>query len=91
MTTLYGVDRDELAGTLAGEPRYRLDQLWDGLYAQLALPTELTTLPKALRQRITDGLPTALIEVVRQVNATGDTVMAVGEGESTEEALADAG
>ena len=74
MTTLYGVDRDELAGTLAGEPRYRLDQLWDGLYAQLALPTELTTLPKALRQRITDGLPTALVEVVRQVNATGDTV-----------------
>ncbi len=74
MTTLYGVDRDELAATLAGEPRYRLDQLWNGLYGQLALPTELTTLPKPLRQRITDGLPTALVEVVRQVNAKGDTV-----------------
>ena len=36
MITRYDLTRDELAGVLDGEPRYRLDQVWDGLYTQLA-------------------------------------------------------
>ncbi len=36
--TRYGVNRAELAAALDGEPRYRLDQVWSGLYEQLADP-----------------------------------------------------
>ena len=34
----YDLDRAELAELLAGEPRYRVDQVWQGLYEQLAEP-----------------------------------------------------
>ena len=57
MPTRYDLDRDALAELLAGEPRYRVDQVWEGLYRQLAEPAELTTLPKALRARLDDELP----------------------------------
>jgi 23S rRNA (adenine2503-C2)-methyltransferase len=74
VTTLYQPDRDEFAALLEGEPRYRLDQVWDGLYTQLAPPTEISNVPKALRARLADELPTALTPVVRRVNDNGDTV-----------------
>jgi 23S rRNA (adenine2503-C2)-methyltransferase len=74
VTTRYHSTRAELAELLAGEPRYRLDQVWAGLYAQLATPDELTTLPKALRARLADELPLALTQEVRRVSDGGDTV-----------------
>ncbi len=73
-TALYTPTRDELAELLQGEPRYRLDQVWSGLYTQLAAPAELTNVPKALRERLTAELPHSLTQVVRQVNDNGDTV-----------------
>ena len=73
-TTLYTPDREELAALLAGEPRYRLDQVWAGLYTQLAPPADITTMPKALRERIARDLPTSLSQVVRRVSDGGDTV-----------------
>ena len=72
--TLYAVSRDELAECMTGEPRYRLDQVWDGLYTQLAAPGDMTNVPKALRERLAAQLPTALTEVTRQVSDRGDTV-----------------
>lgn len=74
MSTLYHPDRDELAALLEGEPRYRLDQVWDGLYTQLAAPTDISNVPKALRERLAAELPTALTPVVRRVSDGGDTV-----------------
>jgi 23S rRNA (adenine2503-C2)-methyltransferase len=74
MTSLYTPDRTELATLLEGEPRYRLDQVWDGLYTQLAPPSEITALPKALRERVESALPPALTQVVRRVSDSGDTV-----------------
>ena len=73
-TTLYTPDREEFAALLTGEPRYRLDQVWDGLYTQLAAPAEITNVPKALRERLAADLAMALTEVTRQVNDNGDTV-----------------
>ncbi|MEI8240417.1 MAG: hypothetical protein WCI22_13475, partial [Actinomycetota bacterium] len=73
-TTLYTPTRDELADLLAGEPRYRLDQVWQGLYTQLAAPADITNVPKALRERLSAALPTALTQVVRRVSDNGDTV-----------------
>ena len=74
MSTRYDLTRDELAGVLDGEPRYRLDQVWDGLYAQLADPADITNLPKALRARLDAELPTALTAVTESVSDRGDTV-----------------
>ena len=72
--TLYTPDRDELATVLAGEPRYRLDQLWEGLYTQLAAPADISNIPKQLRERLATHLPTSLTSVVRRENDNGDTV-----------------
>jgi 23S rRNA (adenine2503-C2)-methyltransferase len=72
--TRYDLDRVALAERLAGEPRYRIDQLWSGLYDQLADPDEITTLPKALRHRLDADLPTALTAVTESVSDSGDTV-----------------
>ena len=72
--TRYELTRDQFAEFLDGEPRYRLDQLWDGLYTNLADPADITNLPKALRQRLEDELPTALTPVTESVSETGDTV-----------------
>jgi 23S rRNA (adenine2503-C2)-methyltransferase len=70
----YDLDRDALADLLDGEPRYRVDQVWDGLYRQLAEPAELTTLPRALRSRLHAELPAALAPVAESTDRHGDTV-----------------
>jgi 23S rRNA (adenine2503-C2)-methyltransferase len=70
----YDVDRVELGAVLAGEPRYRADQVWQGLYAQLVEPGQLTTLPRTLRERLDDLLPAALAIVTEQTSSTGDTL-----------------
>lgn len=73
-TTLYSPTREELAEVMTGEPKYRLDQLWQGLYTQLTAPAEITNLPKALRERLAVELPPALTQVIRLVSDHGDTV-----------------
>jgi 23S rRNA (adenine2503-C2)-methyltransferase len=72
--TRYDVNRDALAGILADEPRYRVDQVWDGLYRQLASPAELTALPRALRARLDHDLPAALSAVSESTDGSGATV-----------------
>ncbi|MEI7754265.1 MAG: 23S rRNA (adenine(2503)-C(2))-methyltransferase RlmN [Actinomycetota bacterium] len=72
--TRYDLTRAELGEMLGGEPRFRVDQIWKGLYEQLSEPSELTTLPKALRARLEAELPSALTTVVERINDDGDTV-----------------
>jgi 23S rRNA (adenine2503-C2)-methyltransferase len=72
--TRYGVSRDELGALLADQPRYRVDQVWAGLYEQLAEPAELTNVPKAVRARIDDALPAALRPVDERTSDRGATV-----------------
>jgi 23S rRNA (adenine2503-C2)-methyltransferase len=74
MPTRYDLDRAELADRLAGEPRYRVDQVWQGLYEQGRSLEELTTLPKALRARLAAELPLGLDPVTESVSDGGDTV-----------------
>ncbi len=73
-TSLYQPSRTELAELLQGEPRYRLDQIWQGLYQNLSTPAEMTNLPKALRATLGERLIPALQVVVRRVSDGGDTV-----------------
>jgi 23S rRNA (adenine2503-C2)-methyltransferase len=73
-TSLYQPSRVELAELLEGEPRYRLDQIWQGLYQNLSSPAEMTNLPKALRTTLSERLVPALGIIVRRVSDNGDTV-----------------
>ena len=89
-TTLYSPTREELAEVMTGEPTYRLDQVWQGLYTQLAPPAEITNLPKALRERLAAELPPALTQVIRRVSDQGDTVKylwQLGDGNRIETVL----
>ena len=74
MSTLYSPSRDELATLLVGEPRYRVDQLWHGLYEQFLEPADISNLSKQLRARLAEELPTALTEVTARTSDDGDTV-----------------
>ena len=70
----YDLDRDALAGMLEGEPAYRVDQVWSGLYEHLRAPAEITNLPTALRSRLEIDLPPALSRAAESVSDEGDTV-----------------
>ena len=61
MQTLYDASRDELAAILDGAPAYRIEQAWHGLYRDLQPAAEISTLPKAMRTRLTEALPDALV------------------------------
>jgi 23S rRNA (adenine2503-C2)-methyltransferase len=71
--SLYDVKRAELADLLDGEPSYRVEQVWDGLYRHRRQPAEITTIPAALRRRLTDALPLALHLVVSRSTDGGRT------------------
>lgn len=70
----YDLTRAEFAELLDGEPRYRLDQVWDGLYGQLKDPADLSNVPKALRSAIDELMPPALTLVRESVSDGGDTI-----------------
>jgi 23S rRNA (adenine2503-C2)-methyltransferase len=72
----YDLTRADLAALLAGEPSYRVDQVWDGLYQRGASPEEFTNLPKALRAALSsaEAFAPGLTPVVESVSDRGDTV-----------------
>ena len=91
--TRYGATRDDVDALLAGwgEPRYRGDQLWAGLYdARLPLD-EITALPRALRARLAEDLPEALESAVVETAGDGLTTKwlwrARGDGTEIETVL----
>ena len=71
--SLADLSRTELGELLDGEPSYRLDQVWDGLYGQRRPLAELTNVPKSLRQAIGELLPPALKMVRAQTADRGKT------------------
>jgi 23S rRNA (adenine2503-C2)-methyltransferase len=72
--TRYDASPSDLVALLDGEPRFRVDQVWRGLYEQLTAPEELTVLPSALRARLAAALPPALELVTERTSDDGDTV-----------------
>ncbi len=74
VASLYEVDRAALDTLLSGHPRYRADQVWDGLYRQLRAPADLTNLPKDLRAELIESLPRALALAVESTSDDGATV-----------------
>ena len=74
MTSQFDPDRDEWARRLSGEPAYRTEQVWQGLYRDLADLGDISTLPHHLRRRLATDLPPALGVVTESVSADGETV-----------------
>ena len=74
MTTLYQSTREELLALFADQPRYRIDQLWSGLYERFLEPGDISNLPAALRDRIAESVPPAMDETARSRTDNGDTV-----------------
>ena len=72
MASAYELTRDELADLLAGEPKYRVDQIWQGIWEQDRFPEEITTISKVLREKLTSELPLAL-EVANDVSTDEGT------------------
>ena len=72
--TRYGISRDELGSVLDGQPRYRIDQVWHGLFSEYTSPSEMTNLPKELRAKVDAALPLALEPVTESVSDRGDTI-----------------
>jgi 23S rRNA (adenine2503-C2)-methyltransferase len=56
----YDLTREQMAAHLAGEPSYRLAQVWRALWQQGRRPAEMTELPLELRARLEESLPPAL-------------------------------
>ena len=50
--SLYDLDRQALTDALADQPRYRSDQVWDGLYRRAAKLDEITDLPASVRRQL---------------------------------------
>ena len=90
MPSIYEVSRGELATLLEGEPAYRVEQLWHGLWASAHDLAEVTTIPKALRARLVAQFPPAL-EVVNDVasdhGATRKWVFRLASGATIETVL----
>ncbi len=74
MPSRYDHTRDDLAELLDGTPRYRVDQVWSGMYDRLTEPDEWTNLPTTLRAELAARLPMALTPVTESVSDAGDTV-----------------
>jgi 23S rRNA (adenine2503-C2)-methyltransferase len=71
----YDLSPAQLATLLPGEPAYRVRQVWDGLYRQLSDPAALTSLPQALRTRLSaeEALAASLVPLAVQTGDRGQT------------------
>jgi len=72
----YDLSREDLTRLLAGQPAYRVDQVWNGLYQRCARPGEMTELPAALRARLEESpeFRPALRQAARSSSDRGQTV-----------------
>lgn len=88
--SVYELDATQLAAHLDGEPRYRADQVFQGLWAQALDVGSITTVPKGLRERLTRDFPSAL-EVANDVTsdrgATRKWVFRLHDGATIETVL----
>lgn len=72
--TLFDCTRDDLLEVFDGEPKYRVDQIIRGLYTEFKFPSEMTTLPIELRNRLEAERPVALEHVTENVSDDGSTI-----------------
>ena len=88
--SVYDLEPAELAAQLVNEPRYRVAQVWRGLWDEGLDVADITTVPKALRSRLAAQFPPAL-EVANDVTsdrgATRKWVFRLHDGATIETVL----
>ena len=72
--SIFDIEYDQWSKLLADQPDYRIKQVWEGLYRGFTLPSELTSLPKSLRDRLPEILPDAL-KVVSELKSDNMTTI----------------
>ncbi len=90
MTSLYDFDRDGLAALLEGEPRYRVDQLWRGLWVEGRDLADVTTVPAGLRASLASSYPSTLsprADVASDRGSTRKWVFELADGATIETVL----
>ncbi len=86
----YDLSRDELTALLSDEPAFRVEQVWRALWSEDRLISEITTLPRALRNRLEEQLPSALRvenDVQSDKGLTRKWVFALSDGATVETVL----
>lgn len=86
----YGSTLTELRALLDGEPRYRVDQVWRGLWTELRTPDEMTNVPASLRSKLDEALPGSLRPVTERTSDDGLTtkfLWALHDGNTVETVL----
>ena len=90
MPSVYEFTREQLSEILDGEPSYRVEQVWHGLWAESQLVGDITTVPKALRASLAERFPAGL-EVAADVQsdhgATRKWVFRLADGSTIETVL----
>jgi len=90
LTSPWTPDRTDWTELLTGEPRYRLDQLWTGLYQHHLPPAEISNLPRKLRERIASSHQPEMTLAESQTSADGKTIKwlwEMGDGAAVETVL----
>jgi 23S rRNA (adenine2503-C2)-methyltransferase len=90
MTSPYELTREDLAAELADEPRYRVDQVWRGLWVEGRSLDDVTTVPLALRSRLAQRYPGALAvaaDAASDHGATRKWVFRLDDGATIETVL----
>ncbi|MHB8378976.1 MAG: 23S rRNA (adenine(2503)-C(2))-methyltransferase RlmN [Acidimicrobiales bacterium] len=90
MASIYDYSKEELAALIDGEPRYRIDQLWHGLWTDALALDDVTTIPKRLRARLREQFPPSLDvmnDVASDHGATRKWVFRLENGSTVETVL----
>lgn len=74
MPSLFDLDRPALGELLDDQPKYRVDQVWDGIHQRAIPVAELSNVPKAVRERLADKAPEALEPITSSVSDNGQTL-----------------
>ncbi len=88
--SLYDLDRPGLAALLEGEPPYRVDQLWRGIWTEGRPLADVTTVPTRLRSSLAERFPPAIrarAEVTSDRGATRKWVFELDDGATIETVL----
>src|ERR1700689_5899223 len=90
MPSVYEYSKEELAELLVDEPRYRVDQVWRGLWTEGQSLEGITTIPKVLRARLAERFPPSLQvvnDVASDLGATRKWVFRLFDGATIETVL----
>ncbi len=90
MPSVYELESADLAAHLVDQPRYRVEQVWHGVWDEGLAFADITTVPKVLRQRLAQEFPPTLEvanEVASDLGATRKWVFRLHDGATIETVL----